>query len=293
MFNADIIRKNYDNTIELFNENIEENIVPIFKFPLIENECGDIVNHLFSTRKGGVSKGIFETMNLSFTRGDDADDVSENFRRIALCMDSKPSDIVCSNQTHTTNVVEVTKKNAGNGVTRANEFLDVDGMVTNEPGLILATFYADCVPLYFVDKENKAIGLSHSGWRGTVGRIGRETIRVMSEKYGTKPENLICAIGPSICMECYEVSKDVADEFAKEFPAYVDEILKDKGNDKYLLDLWRVNEIILLEAGVRKENIAVTNVCTCCNDKLLFSHRASQGKRGNLGAFLGLKKEQK
>lgn len=288
----DIIRKNYDNTIELFNENIEENIVPILKFPLIENECREVVNHCFSTRFGGVSKGIFDSMNLSFTRGDDEKAVLENFRRIALCMDSTPESIVCSNQTHTMNVMEVTKEHAGNGVIRANEFVDVDGMVTNEPGLVLATFYADCVPLYFIDKENKAIGLSHSGWRGTVGRIGRETIKLMKEKYGTKPENLICAIGPSICMECYEISREVADEFAKEFPEYVNEILEDKGNDKFLLDLWKVNEIILIESGVKRENIAITNICTCCNDKLLFSHRATKGQRGNLGAFLMLKKQK-
>ena len=285
----EIVRKNYDNTIELFNENIEENIVPIFKFPLIENECREVVNHCFSTRLGGVSKGIYESMNLSFTRGDDEKDVLENFRRIALCMDSQPKDIVCSNQTHTTNVIKVTKEHTGNGVVKANEFVDVDGMVTNEPGLVLATFYADCVPLYFIDKENKAIGLSHSGWRGTVGRIGKETIKLMAETYGTKSENLICAIGPSICKDCYEISREVADEFTKEFPEYVNEILEEKGNDKFLLDLWKVNKIILLEAGVKKENIAVTNVCTCCNDKLLFSHRATKGQRGNLGAFLMLK----
>jgi len=285
----DIIRKNDDNTIELFNENIEENIVPIFKFPMIENECREVVNHCFSTRFGGVSKGIFESMNLSFSRGDCEEAVKENFRRIALCLDGEPKDMVSSNQTHTTNVIEVTKAHAGNGITRANEFMDVDGMVTNVPGLILSTFYADCVPLYFIDRENKAIGLSHSGWRGTVGRIGKETINLMQKLYGTKPENLICAIGPSICQDCYEVSKDVADEFAKEFSKYVTEILVDKGNDKFLLNLWKVNEIILLEAGVLKENIAITNVCTCCNNKLLFSHRATNGERGNLGAFLVLK----
>lgn len=288
----DIIRKDSNNTIELFNENIEENIVPIFKFPLIENECREVVNHCFSTRLGGVSSGIFQSMNLSFSRGDEHTDVYENFRRIALTMDSTPDKIVCSNQTHTTNVIEVTGKDAGNGVIRSNEFVDVDGMVTNEPGLVLATFYADCVPLYFIDKENKAIGLSHSGWRGTVGRIGKITIELMKEKYGTESEKLICAIGPSICMDCYEISREVADQFLEEFRDYADIILKDKGNDKFLLDLWKVNEIILLEAGVKKENIAITNVCTCCNDKLLFSHRASNGKRGNLGAFLSLKKEQ-
>ncbi len=288
----EIIRKNNDNTIEVFNENIEENIVPILKFPLIEDKCREVVNHCFSTRFGGVSKGIYESMNLSFTRGDDRDKVYENFRRIAKAMDGTPKEIVCSNQTHTTNVIEVSAKDAGNGVIRENRFVDVDGMITKDENIILATFYADCVPLYFIDRENRAIGLAHSGWRGTVGRIGRNTIELMQEKYGTDAEKLICAIGPSICKDCYEISREVAEQFIEEFEAYEDSILQYKGNDKYLLDLWKVNEIILLEAGVKKENIAVTNICTCCNDKLLFSHRATMGKRGNLGAFMSLKKEQ-
>ena len=104
-------------------------------------------------------------------------------------------------------------------------------------------------------------------------------------------EHLICAIGPSICQDCYEVSEDVAEAFAKEFPDNEKEILKSKGSGKYLLDLWRANEIVFMEAGVPKEQIVTTNLCTCCNPKLLFSHRASHGKRGNLGAFLMIKEQ--
>ena len=110
----------------------------------------------------------------------------------------------------------------------------------------------------------------------------------MQREFHTKPEDVICAIGPSICQECYEISEDVAMEFKKEFPGHTNEILQEKGHGKYQLNLWRANEIVLLEAGVKKEHLAVTNICTCCNDKLLFSHRASQGKRGNMGAFLAL-----
>lgn len=162
-------------------------------------------------------------------------------------------------------------------------------MITDEPGVVLVTFYADCVPLYFVDPVHKAIGLSHSGWRGSVGRMGQKTLDAMKEAYGTKPEDVYAAIGPSICQDCYEISEDVAEHFYKEFPEYDEKILLNKGNGKYQLDLWKTNEIILLEAGVLPEHLAVTNICTCCNSKRLFSHRESQGKRGNLGAFMCLK----
>ena len=111
----------------------------------------------------------------------------------------------------------------------------------------------------------------------------------LENEYGSKKENIIAAIGPSICRSCYEVSEDVADEFKKELTGHdAKEFLDDKGNGKYQLDLWKANEIILTEAGIRPENLDITDICTCCNPDLLFSHRASHGKRGNLAAFIVL-----
>lgn len=261
--------------------------LPLLHYPLLE-ETG-IVEHCFTTRLGGVSEGVCATLNLSFTRGDDAEAVMENYRRLALTFEKTVGDFVCTDQTHTTNVLQVGKAEAGYGVTREKPYTDVDGLITNEPGVILSTFYADCVPLYFVDPVHKAIGLSHSGWRGTVGRMGQKTLEEMKSAFGTNPEDVIAAIGPSICQECYEISEDVAEHFYNEFKGHEKEILINKGNGKYLLNLWKTNEIVMLEAGIKPEHLAVTNICTCCNEKLLFSHRASQGKRGNLGAFLMLK----
>lgn len=260
---------------------------PYLSYPLLEKT--GMVRHCFTTRLGGVSKGIFESLNLSFTRGDEREAVEENFRRVSKALGTEYGNFVFTDQTHTTHVRRVGKEDAGKGLTQERGYSDVDGLITNEPGLVLSTFYADCVPLYFVDTVNHAIGLSHSGWRGTVGRMGKVTLDAMKREFATRPEEVVCAIGPSICQKCYEISEDVAVEFEREFPEHKDEILQNKGNGKYQLDLWRTNEIILLEAGVKKEHIAVTNICTCCNDKLLFSHRASKGKRGNLGAFLCLK----
>lgn len=275
--------------LRLDEQQIKDAIVPLLRFPVLE-ETG-VVEHCFTTRLGGVSEGIYTSMNLSFTRGDKEEAVQENYGRIAQCMGASKDAFVCSDQTHTTNVKKATKEDAGCGVTRLKTYQDVDGLITNVPGLVLSTFFADCVPLYFVDPVHRAIGMSHSGWRGTVGRMGRATILAMGQEYGTKPEDLICAIGPSICKECYEVSEDVAEAFAAEFKGQEEKILEAKGNGKYQLDLWKANEIVLLEAGVKKSHLAVTNLCTCCNPELLFSHRASHGKRGNLGAFLRLKEE--
>lgn len=259
----------------------------LLKYPLLEQT--GIVGHCFSTRYGGVSEGFLGSMNLSFSRGDKKENVEENFRRITSVLGKSTKDLVFTDQTHTTNVRKVTAADAGCGIVKDRGYTDIDGLITDEPGLVLATFYADCVPLYFIDPVHRAIGLSHSGWRGTAGRMGAVTLAAMERAYGTKPQDVICAIGPSICQECYEVSEDVAEVFQREFRGREEEILDSKGNGKYQLDLWHANEIVLQEAGIVKEHLAVTNLCTCCNSDVLFSHRASAGKRGNLGAFLFLK----
>ena len=281
-------KKNNDIVLEeVWCENGAGSTLPLLKYPLLEQT--GIVEHCFTTRIGGVSKGIYESLNLSFTRGDEDAAVRENFRRLAGAMKTDVSKFVFTDQTHTTNVRRVTAEDAGKGIVKERDYTDIDGLITNEPGLVLSTFYADFVPLYFVDPVHRAIGMSHSGWKGTVGKMGAVTITAMKREFGTEAKDLVCAIGPSICQDCYEVSEDVADAFKEAFPGHADEILLDKKNGKYQLDLWRTNEIVLTEAGVLKENIAVTNICTCCNPDLLFSHRASHGKRGNLGAFIYLR----
>lgn len=261
-----------------------------------------IVSHLFSTRFGGVSEGIFESMNLGYNRGDSKENVDENFRRIAKVLDSKVEDFVLSDQTHTTNIYKVTGTDRGKGILVARNYVDIDGLITNESEIVLSTFFADCVPLFFVDPVHKAIGLSHSGWRGTVEKIGLKTVEAMNKAYGTRPSEVIAAIGPSICRECYEVSEDVALQFEKAFSQkaassreqadILKAILYRTTEDKYQLDLWLANKMVMEEAGIKKSNIFTTDVCTCCNPNLLFSHRKSLGKRGNLGAFMKLKGNQ-
>ena len=269
---------------------IENEKFPGLQFKTI-SDLG-IVAHMFSTRLGGVSTGDVSSLNFAWDRDSNCDNVVENFRRAGEWLGFNPENIIGGDQTHTANVRRVTKEDAGHGVTREKYFHNVDGLVTNEVGMLLYTSHADCVPLYFVDPVKKAIGLAHSGWRGTQAGIGLNTVKLMEKEFGSCPEDIIAAIGPSICVDCYEVSRDLYDAFeASELykDADLSKIIFDKGNDKYQLDLWKANEYILLKAGILPEHIEITGLCTCCNKEFLFSHRGSKGKRGALGAFLGLK----
>ncbi len=265
-----------------------EKKAPYLTFPALEAMDGIV--HGFSTRLGGVSREHLSSMNLSFSRGDDPECVRENFRRIGESIGFEPENLVFSMQTHTVNVRKVTKEDRGRGFLYPVGYQDVDGLVTNDEDVILATFYADCVPLFFVDPVKRAVGLSHSGWKGTVGKIGKATVEMMVKEFGSDPGELIAAIGPSICQDCYEVSEDVILQFQEAFSEKDwGDLYYKKENGKYQLNLWNANRLVFLEAGIRPEHIVVTDLCTACNPDLLFSHRASQGKRGNLAAFLGLK----
>jgi len=253
------------------------------------------VRNAFSTRLGGVSSGYHASMNLGFSNGDDQKLVTENFKRFAKVLDVNPDHIVRTHQTHTTNVHIVTPSDVyDDGMLHTPEYTDVDGLVCNITGVALATFYADCVPLYFVDPVKRVIGLSHSGWRGTVARMGAVTIQTMVNEYGCEVNDIYTAIGPSICQDCYEVSRDVAEEFVSEFN--ITDINNNpylspgRETDKYQLNLWECNKQIMRDAGITENHIECANLCTCCNSDWLFSHRASGGKRGNLAAFLMLNK---
>ena len=261
-------------------------------FPELEKT--GIVSHLFSTRLGGVSRGCYGESNFSYTRGDLREAVDENYRRVAQILGHGRTldDFVSTYQTHTTNVRLVTEEDRGKGTVRQRDYTDTDGLITDVPGIILVTYHADCTPLYFVDPVHRAIGLSHSGWKGTAGRMGQKTLEAMNRAFGTRPEDCICGIGPSICGDCYEIGEDVAQIFRDSF-ADTDllrkQILRAKGNGKYLLNLWQANRMILENAGVPSAQISVTDICTCCNPEYLFSHRKAHEKRGNLAAFLTLK----
>lgn len=278
----------YKNKEHIFDE--MEGAVPYLSFPVFRDT--GLVTDGFSTRLGGVSEGCFSSLNLSFDRGDDRAAVEENFRRMGEALGVRCEDMVLSQQTHTTNIRIVTDEDRGKGITRERDYTDIDGLITNVPGICLVTTYADCVPLYFLDPVKKVIALSHSGWRGTVGKIGKKTVELMHDNFGSDPADILAAVGPSVCQDCYEVSADVTDRFKEVFDRSAwDELFYEKPDGKYQLDLWKANEKIFLEAGIREDHIAVTNVCTHCNSGILYSHRAMGDKRGNLCAFLALKQD--
>ncbi len=272
---------------ETFGDMEVSGSLPLLTFPSF-TETG-LVKHGFTTRAGGVSEGYLGSLNLSFSRGDREEAVRENFRRTAEALDVAEDSFVFTDQTHTVNLLRVGAEDAGKGLIKPRGWSDIDGFITDDPGLTLSAFFADCVPLYFLDPVRKAIGLSHSGWRGTANRMGKVTVEAMQKEFGSDPADLICGIGPCICGECYEIGPEVAEQFAEGFGERKEEILRDDHNGKFHLDLKKANRIILEEAGVRPEKISDSGICTCCHPDLLFSHRASNGKRGNLGAFLALK----
>lgn len=265
----------------------EQNGVSFLTFPCYEEL--DFIRHSFSTKLGGVSKNEFASMNLSFNRGDPDENVLENYRRLCAAVGYDFHKLVASAQDHHTVVRRVTSKEAGIGITKPRDLQSVDGLITNEPGVVLVTYYADCTPLYFVDPVKKAIGLSHAGWRGTVAEMGRCTVEAMVKEFGTDPKDIIAAIGPSIGQCCYEVDDPVVNAIRKLDYIPEEAVLEPKDNGRFQLNLWELNKRIIAHAGVPEEQIHFGGVCTRCHSDLLYSHRVMGVQRGGLAAMLSIK----
>ena len=249
------------------------------------------VHYGYSTRLFGASKGIYASMNLGPNMGDEPEAVKENYRRFCGAIGIPEERVVLSKQTHQCNVRKVTARDAGNGFSRPNSFTDIDALMTDEPGIPLVIFTSDCVPVFFYDPVKRVIALAHAGWRGTAGGIVTETVRAMEREYGSAPGSILAAIGPSICRKWFEVGPEVAEEFSKVFDIKADTpggVIFHGRDDRYHIDLWRANELLLLGAGVKKEHITVSGVCTMCRPDLFFSHRATGGRRGSNAGFLML-----
>ena len=259
--------------------------VEYFTFPPFDRISG--IKHGFSTRLGGVSRGIYESMNLSFTRGDDDAAVRENFRRFCDAIGVSAENVVISAQTHTTNVYNATAADRGRGITFARGYTDVDGLLTDEPDVVLCTQYADCVPLFFVDPVRRVIGTSHAGWRGTAAGMARVTVERMHTDYGCEPADILVGIGPSIGRCCFEVDAPVLEAFAAT-EVFDDTCCTDDGNGKFHIDLWEINRRFLLKSGVKLDHITVTDVCTRCHPDALWSHRYCGKERGSLAGLIAL-----
>ena len=258
--------------------------------------------HGFSTRPGGVSDlGGEKVLNLGFAEWDTKESVFENRRRFLAALAAHDMALCGLSQIHSdvVHVFEAPPPVPCRG----------DAAATNRPGLLLAVQTADCVPILLVDSKNRTVAAVHAGWRGTLGRIVTKTIGKMQMQFGTKPDDLLAAIGPSIGGCCYEVGTEVAAEFRSQFPnasKWFDELRTgDEPNPlqwlnmappghqpppkNVLLDLRKANRAELLEAGLLPQNISVSELCTACRRDLLFSYRKEAGITGRLMSVIGFR----
>jgi len=246
-----------------------------------------IVKHCFTTRQGGVSKGIYASLNTSPYKDEPMEVTNKNLDIICSAIGVDYRKLIMSKQVHGNNVLVVDEKFLKTKSSDEKPNVGYDALITNLPNIPLMTFYADCVPIFLLDPINKAIGLVHSGWRGTALHILEKTIEKMKRLYNTKSEELLAAIGPSIERDCFEVGEDTVEIFKKSFSCH-EHIIYKNSRGKYIIDLWAANRRMLIESGVPIDNITESQMCTKCNKELFFSHRRDKGKNGSMSAIMEL-----
>ena len=248
--------------------------------PLLVDEA-ITVPHGFTGREGGVSQVPYDSLNLGLNRGDDPRNVAENRRRLAEALGYAESKLVLSHQTHSDIVRVVTAADA-RGIDH-RDYPEADGLVTNEPGVALWVFTADCTPVLLFDPVTGAVGAVHAGWRGTASKIVAKAVKTMASAFGSRPETIRAAIGPAIGACCFETDRDVPEAMLAAYGQAAEAYITQKG-EKYFLDLKKLNALALQEAGVREISIAAE--CTMCSCHRFWSHRATKGIRGSQGAII-------
>lgn len=249
------------------------------------DEYRDCITHCFTTRKGGVSSDECFSLNLGFSRNDSRENVEENFKRICSAINIKTENLVFSNQVHSNKVIVVNEKDRGKGIVKESDIIGYDGLVTNKRDVALITFYADCVPVFFFDPIKVVIALAHSGWRSTLMEIAGETVKTMVSIYDSNPCNIKTVIGPSIGQCCFEVGNEVKEEFISKLN-WSSIYCKSSESKKSNINLKGIIRHTLLNEGLKKENIYISNICTKCNNGTFFSHRGDKGKTGSLAAIM-------
>jgi len=243
--------------------------------------------HGFSTKKGGISSSPYDTLNLGLHVKDEKGAVVENRKRFVNSLGYSLEDAVALDQVHGNKVIVVDERHKGKGMFEYEDFLaSADGMVTNEPGILLTTYYADCVPLYFFDPKTKSIGIAHAGWKGTMLKIGANIISELQQNFGANPEDCIPVIGPSIGSCCYEVDDRVLEPMKRAYSDNSSIIRQEK--ERTFLNLWEANRISLQESGLKDINIYTSRLCTRCSQEHFFSHRRDKGHTGRMAAIIGL-----
>lgn len=247
-----------------------------------------------TTRHGGVSIGPYTSLNLGGKTGDDPQNVRENRSRAAAIIGKKSEHLTFAKQVHSANVERVPDGYEGGA------FDDTDALITNARQTPLIILTADCAAIFLFDPANNAIGIAHAGWRGTVAGIAAETVQRMQKEFNSSPADLLAGIGPSIGPCCYEVGDEVIFAVEAQLPDYTEEVLVDPdmasagsfrasvNEGKRHFDLWRANELMLIDAGVPEQNIDIARLCTSCRTDLFYSHRAEKGTTGRFGAIIML-----
>ncbi len=239
------------------------------------------VPHGFTTRHGGVSEGVFASLNLTLRDGENMQKVEENIHILARALDFDPQKLVLTRQIHGDRVLAVTAQDSRGLCHR--DYPECDGLVTSCPGVSLMVFTADCTPILFHDPVTGAVGAAHAGWRGTAANIGGKTVERMVAEFGCDPKNIRAAIGPNIGFCCFQTDGDVPHAMAEAYGPEVDQYIRRDG-EKFYVNLKAINALALRRAGV--EEINISRDCTMCNPGRYWSHRDTRGLRGSQGAVI-------
>ncbi len=246
------------------------------------------VRHAFTTREGGVSEGIYSSLNLGFSRGDEPEKVEENYRLICSAIGIDPMSIVATRQIHSDIVRRVGTADKRERLSDPVPY-EADALITDERGVTLAVFIADCIPVLLYAEDSEAIGAVHAGWRGTVADIAGKTVDALCREFGGKPENVYAAIGEGIGVCCFETGLEVYEAVkALGLECPIETLAVDDNNGKYHVDLKEVNRQLLMRAGVPDANIVISSECTRCSCDKYWSHRATNGERGTQAALISL-----
>jgi len=252
-------------------------LIKYYRFSSLENPG---LYHAIFTRHGGISPSPWKSLNFGASVGDDIQRVMQNREKALSVLQLKPESVYDTFQIHSTEIVSIDQPLPPN-VTH----LKADAIITNKPNITLMMRFADCVPILLFDPVNHVIGISHAGWMGTVHKIAGMTVQKMKTNYGTNPNSLLAAIGPSIGPDHYSIGDDVVEKVHSSF-GNKDEQLIIVDHGKSYFDLWKANQVVLNEIGV--SNIEVAGICTSCNMNDWFSHRGEHGKTGRFGVVIGL-----
>ena len=244
--------------------------------------------HCFTTRLGGVSEGIFDSLNIAIKEGDTQENVRQNLTILGDTLGFTLDDLISTRQTHSDIVRVVTKADHRGPFHR--DYPECDALVTNDPGAALIIYTADCTPLLFHDPVTGAVGAAHAGWRGTAAAIGAKTVEAMVSAYGCNPQDIRAAIGPNIGFCCFETDSDVPEALLAVYGQEAAEFIRPEG-DKYYVNLKEINALSLRRAGVK--HIEISTDCTVCQCHRFWSHRATKGLRGSQGAVIVCKEGRK